>query len=546
MKKYRLFLPVLIIATAVFLILGMTACKRETPPSPATPESHPAPEPPVIAQIHFAGAGNISNNTNSASFANEFCSPEARALESQTLDKLSHAPGVWFKNKISAGAGDGSAQLRPLLDDFLKSEWVFEMRDAPASPEYALAIRLNTNCAGIWQTNLRSLLESWTKIPAKDISGGWELKKDLPPNLIRFVRSGDWVVVGCGQDQLPLMDEWTQGKIPENGTNWLSADLDWPRLAQIFPTLAKFDFPALTMQVTGLHSNLWLTGKFDLSQPLQSIENWQVPTNIIHQPLTSFTAARGFGPWLDRQSWAKQLQLSPSLNQVFVWSLGLMPLQTFIAAPVPNATNALAQLYENLNSNMNWKAGLMSPFELDKESKRIFLKNVPFIAPEVQALNETTGDILFADVFPNLPRGKAPPAELLQALDRTNLVFYHWEITSARLKALPSLTQFALLVTRHRQLDANSAAGKWLNRIGPTLGNSVTEVIQSRPSELIFSRQAPAGLTAIELIALANWLEAPDFPGCDLRLPPPPPRFRQFHKPIKKLSAPGAPSPSKK
>jgi hypothetical protein len=28
-------------------------------------------------------------------------------------------------------------------------------------------------------------------------------------------------------------------------------------------------------------------------------------------------------------------------------------------------------------------------------------------------------------------------------------------------------------------------------------------------------------LTAIELFALACWLEAPDFPGCDLKMPTP-------------------------
>jgi hypothetical protein len=27
-------------------------------------------------------------------------------------------------------------------------------------------------------------------------------------------------------------------------------------------------------------------------------------------------------------------------------------------------------------------------------------------------------------------------------------------------------------------------------------------------------------LTALEFFALASWLEAPDFPGCDLSLPP--------------------------
>jgi len=37
---------------------------------------------------------------------------------------------------------------------------------------------------------------------------------------------------------------------------------------------------------------------------------------------------------------------------------------------------------------------------------------------------------------------------------------------------------------------------------------------------LAFSRKAPGGLTALELFAFASWLEATNFPGCDLRAPP--------------------------
>ena len=100
-----------------------------------------------IARIHFAGAEKISSDTNSAAFTNEFCSAEAKALENQTLDKLSHFPSNWLKEKIATGAGDGAAQWRPLLDDLLKSEWIFEMRDATSgSPE------INSERGGSWRS----------------------------------------------------------------------------------------------------------------------------------------------------------------------------------------------------------------------------------------------------------------------------------------------------------------------------------------------------------------------------------------------------------
>ncbi len=145
---------------------------------------------------------------------------------------------------------------------------------------------------------------------------------------------------------------------------------------------------------------------------------------------------------------------------------------------------------------------------------------------------------MLAGFFPNGPKTKPLPPELFLRLAQSNLVYYHWEITAERLKLLPQLSQLALMVTRHRQLDAQSAAGKWLARIGPTLGNTVTEVTQIAPDELSFTRQAPGGLTAVELTALANWLEAPDFPGFDLRLPPP-----KFKRPPPKtpVAPPAAP-----
>lgn len=531
MNKRILSQAALFLAAVALLMFGGPSCTQKV-----------AAAPPIV-QIHFAGGDNIPAwNAKDATLRDEFSSPQARALQSQTLDKLSHTPGVWLRNKLPTGAGDGSAQLRPLLDDFLKSEWVFEMRDTPGSPEYALAIRLDANQAQLWQSNLRSLLESWTKIKARDISGGWELKKDLAPNLFRFVRAGDWVVIGCGQNELPLSDGWSHGgTIPQNGGSWLSANVNWPRLAQLFPAFARFEFPTIKMDVIGKDGILQLNGTFGLSQPLPELEKWRMPASLIHQPLTSFAAVRGFGPWLKNQSWAGSLDLSPQANQAFSWSLGLMALQSFIAVPVPNATNALAQLARNLSANKNWQDRLISPVQLSVTTDHVSLQGLPFMHPDVAAMREPSGDFLFASVFPNVPRGKPAPPEIIQAINNDRLVYYQWEVTSQRLKALPQLTQFALMLTKHRQFNPGSAAGRWLDLIGPRLGSSVTQVTQAGPQQLSFSRSAPAGLTGLELIALVNWLEAPNFPGCDLRLPPKP-IIPLLHLPVKKLSTP-APAP---
>ncbi len=497
-----------------------------------------------IAQIHFAGAEKISADPNSSAFTNEFCSPAARALESQTLDKLSRAPAAWLEYGMPSGAGDGTAQLRPLLDDFLRSEWRFEMRDAAnGSPEYALAIRLPAGRARLWQNNLQSLLESWTKISAQKFPAGFELRKHQPPNLFRFERDGDWVVLDCGENELSLDSEILKPLLNTSvaaETNWLAADLNWPRLAQLFPAFAKFDFPKTELRVAGREGNLWLNGKFTLAQPLPPLEKWQLPTNTIQQPLDSFTAVRGVAPWFAKQNWARRFEISPPPDQGFVWSLAQIPFQTFAAVPVPDAKAALAGLDAKLTSSTSVapQNALLSACTASMTNNEITWRGLPFVSPFIQALHEPAGDFLFGGFFPNAPIARPPPPGLLAVFGHPNLVYYHWEITAERLQMQLQLIQLSLLLTQHRQLEAGSAAGQWLKLIGPQLGVAVTEVTRTAPAELTFERRASGGLTALEFFALANWLEAPDFPGCDLSLTA---RPQKFTRPAQTPGATAAP-----
>ena len=73
---------------------------------------------------------------------------------------------------------------------------------------------------------------------------------------------------------------------------------------------------------------------FPAPLPLK-LEPWELPTNIIHQPLIAFTALRGFAPCLSELPWWKRMDAGPPPNQAFVWSLGGMPLLTYFIAPMP-------------------------------------------------------------------------------------------------------------------------------------------------------------------------------------------------------------------
>jgi len=160
------------------------------------------------------------------------------------------------------------------------------------------------------------------------------------------------------------------------------------------------------------------------------------------------------------------------------------------------------------------------------------------MAPYIELKTDASAQFLLAGFLPPPAMRKPAPPELFARLNQPNLVFYHWEITADRLKIFPELYQLMFLVTWHKQLEAGTAADNWLKRLGSTLGPTVTTATEISPTELSFERKAPAGLTAVELVALGSWLEAPNFPGCDLRLLLSP---RTHHRPV---PAPGIPAPN--
>jgi hypothetical protein len=468
------------------------------------------PQPDLLAQIHFAGAQKISAEANAAAFTNEFCSAEAQAVRTQTADKLAPWLAGWLQKKSGVTVPAGTARLRPLFDDLQTAEWLLEARTtANGQPEVALAVRLPETRAALWRAELKVFFPAAT-----------------------FKTAGAWLIFDTGPDAPKLGDRLAQ-KISAPPAGWLALDLNWPRLAQWFPDLQGLDLPETQLAVTAANASLHLNGKFFFPNNLAlEMEPWHLPTNTVHQPFVSFTAARGLAGWWRTQPWLQPYQISPPPNQLFVWALQGIPFQTYAAIPVANAASALQQAYARLSpifaaSNPQG----FGPFTLDFTNNEITMGGVPFIAPFIEAKAEPAGQFLLAGAFPNTPRSKPLPAELFKRLAEPNLLFYHWEITAERMPQLLNLAQLGLVLTSHQQLDADAPAGKWVLQITPKLGNTITEITQTGPAEMTFSRTAPGGLTAAEFFALASWLGANNFPGCDLRLPPRAPRIKRPHPP---------------
>ncbi len=499
----------------------------------------------LLVHIHFAGAQKIGTDPESAAFTNIFNCPEAQVLRSQTLDKLARFPRTWLKDNLAAGAVDGTDLIRPLLDDLVTSEWRLAMRDSGRRvPEFALAVRLPAGKDQVWEKNLATVLESWTKIPAQPIAGGWELKKHEPPTSVRFEHFKNWVVFSAWDKTSPLDKQiLLDGKT----STWLTVDADWQKLAKLWPALNLADLPATHVEVIGRQGNLQLNGRAVFAGPAPiAREAWKLPANTIQGSFDSFTAVRGFLPWLRQQSWDPAYDLNPTPNQLFAWAIPQVPFLSFLAVPVPDAGQAVGEAFARLNpiiKDGNARRAFITPLFLLQTNNEISVEGAPpFISPFVATLKDPAGQFLLAGLFTKPMRSKPFPPSLLGELAKTNLVFYHWELTSQRLPQLLQISQLGLMMTRHKQLNANSAAAKWVSRITPALGPTTTEVVLTGPAELDGVRSAPAGLTAVELYALADWLEAPNFPGCDLSLPM---RKRQPHVQPAAGNVPSTPAPSR-
>jgi len=460
------------------------------------------PQPDLIAQIHFAGAQKISASANANAFTNEFCSAEALALRAQTANRLSVWLAGWLQKNTGVTVADGAAKLRPLFDDLQKSEWFLEARAfANGRPQTVIAIKLDAAHAQLWQTNLKPFFPSGS-----------------------FGESGGWLFFNSIANAATLQNSVFE-TISQHNSAWLTLDLNWPRLAQWYPDLKSLGLPETQFTVTAPDDNLRINGKFYFPENLaMNLEPWRVPTNSLHQPFVSFTAVRGFATWFAAQPWAQAYQISPTPNQFFTWAMAQIPYQTFAAVPVADVASALAQAYARLEPIVQPQGGAPGMFlgasKLTLTNNEITLTGVPFVSPFMRATKESSGQFLLAGAFPNTPRSKPLPPELFQRLTEKNLVFYHWEITAERLPTALNLSQLGFVITSHRQLGGESAAMKWIQKTAPKLGNTVTEIVQTGPAEMTFTRKSPGIFTAVEMLALGHWLEAPNFPGCDLRLPP--------------------------
>lgn len=474
---------------------------------------------------HFAGTTSIQQQAPKGSETQRLLAqPESRALLEQTLDKLAHAPRRWGLNPDLC-----ATWLRPLLPQLLQSEHVFQWRQtAGGASEWALAVRLGPQLQSLWTSNLTQVLQPWTqRAPQPDPDTGgwrWEFPSGTAPRVLVLASVDSWWVLGGGAPNLTLPAQWVrdiharQRPVPSLQGSWARLRIDWPGLKPRLPAwLQELDLPLTDLLIVPSGQQLQLRAELQFAQPHGwTPEPWLFPTNLIREPLVGFCALQGvrsrLKPWMERAG----LKLVPTPNQFCAWSLGAAPFQIFLAVPVQDATNAMLELCRVLPPwfNTNSQGRALGWWVVPTNRPALVWEGMPFFGAFCRPAHEETNQpFLFAGLFPNTARHQSPPPDLFhQILSRSNLVYYDWELGGERIFSWQTVSQVALLLAERQQLAPTTPGARWMSMLTTNVGNVGTSVVVTGPNHMLLTRTAPLGLTGLETVLLAHWLEAPGFP----------------------------------
>jgi hypothetical protein len=501
-----------------------SAAPASAPKSARAPLIHSALMDSVL-RIHWLGKKRIATNANAETLRQIWALPETLKLETQTLDKLSSAPWRLFLGQTNQAK---SNLLRPLLDDVIAEECCLEIRkstNSPAAPdEIVFAIHLDKNRAELWQTNMAAVLKSLTGIePQSRSATRWFLQKHDPPNAIDFAQTGDWVVIGIAQNHNQLFDE-SLARIEQQHTavvgamtnGWLEGNVDLARFAAWLELGTNNTLPKASFSISGEESNVVTKAELDFTGiELSKLEPWNIPTNLVGADFVAFTAIRGLKPVLQSSEKWTRLQAGPPPDQLYIWALRSFPMQTYFAAPLPDASNAVSRIRDWVIER-NIPAVLKNPwasFEKSKTFNGISWRGFPFFSPFLQSVTTNRDSFVFGGFFVPDPAAGLCPPELSEAiLSNPNLVYYDWDLTGPRVEQLIQLGQGIRLVTGAPQLPGDSVSFAWLKALIPRIDVCGTRILQTGPARMSFSRKSTLGLSATELHLLADWLESPEFP----------------------------------
>jgi hypothetical protein len=286
-------------------------------------------------------------------------------------------------------------------------------------------------------------------------------------------------------------------------------------LADSLPEWAKHLKPAqLRIAVAPNGDNLEINGRavYPAALPWKP-EPWQEPRELVRSPLISFAAGQDVAAFLRFSPRFSSFDDNPLTNQFYAWAIGMMPLQSYMTWPVPDATNELKKLSTEMQSAFNPILKKVNGTEIlwQPDHAKLVWSDLRVVAPSIEPARDDGRDFLLLSLFPLGPPMPPAPAKLWDQLDsRANLVYYDWELTGRRLqqmRMLPGLLWFHPATgAGDEPYDGLLIKDTLLGDLGNEIGATVTVVTHSAPNELSITRKGPLGFTGMEVVLLSDWL----------------------------------------
>jgi hypothetical protein len=468
----------------------------------------------VAAQYHCAGSAQLTANTNLTILNKVRALPSAAAVRKLALRRIS---GLLARNFQFGTNASTASLIEPLLSDVLETESLGSFGGSTTNfLSFVLALRLDTNRAQSWHDDLGKIFGGAGEKFTTEEFNGWRWKRGASDSFW-IMPAREWLLVGRGDDLLPMQAEYLrqvsrQGRPgPALTDHWLEADLDCARLnwRLLQPARVKLN---IATESNNLHMAARLI--YPEAIPWKS-SPWRTPAELVSSPLTSFTAGQNIAAVFNLGPNFSRLEENPFTNQFYIWAQDGMPLLTYMAWPVMNATNALEKLSTNAPVVFNPELKQFNDTELiwAANRRKLVLSNLRVVTPFLEAVPGDAGDFLLASVFPRARTAQPPaPDDLWKQFNgRTNLVYYDWELTGPRLQQWRLLGR--MLLTRSHGLTNTVMGARMLEEklqgdLTPLAGkaSTVTEITRVAPNELSVVRNSPVGFTGIEMFLLSEWL----------------------------------------
>ncbi len=534
----------------------------------------------VIVREEFAGWAAVSRRTDVGALPAILALKESGRLLDDVTRKLGAAFPRWFGATHATGTNHAVA-FQAVIRSILNAPSRIEVQaEGGRVSSWAVAARLSgVEAEGLGMELARQMpaLLFGANPPTFKLGAEWEMKGPEGKGSVRWARREGWVLLGSGSGSMESLSARVEGAggDPKEG-QILGLELDLGRIAKLLEWRAEPpgmvpQWPSVALTVEPRNGRLRTQAQLKYAAPLGlKLEEWVLPDDVVRDPLVGFTAVQGADRWLGRLGFLADLGVKEWPRQLFLWSMAGPPWLQFLSAPIERATNLMTQVATTLPvgfvTNTMWQ-GQAFALRVTNQATRVELLGLPYFQPYLEARRQNGRETVHGGLFPVSFRRLPPMDGLLgQVRGRTNLVAYDWETTGravvitnrraeatgvletnviGRLPQFRELYQFGMLMMNKAggELPADETGrirtpgGAWVDAAGALLGDTITEVTWTGPSQLSLVRNSQVGFNAFELTYLLRWLSNAGFPGWI----EPPPLARRAPPDGKKAPAPPSP-----